>query len=129
MSVKSTSFSEMGSVCPAQIIHPAGAKLPAKILISPMYGMLVSVLAREDADQRDAPIEHQVRLTVLVRLAAADTVDCRGLQRGQVGRTAVAVRKLGQRPRIGGVPVRRGGVDEVIVRRQRLEVDRHGLRA
>jgi hypothetical protein len=35
MSWKSTSFSEMGSVAPSQNIHPAGAKFPANIRISP----------------------------------------------------------------------------------------------
>ena len=35
MRLNSVSFSEMGSVCPSQNIHPAGAKLPANIRISP----------------------------------------------------------------------------------------------
>jgi len=35
MSWKSVSFSEIASSWPSQNIHPAGAKLPANILISP----------------------------------------------------------------------------------------------
>jgi hypothetical protein len=36
MSVKSASFSEMGSCWPWHNIQPTGAKVPANILISPM---------------------------------------------------------------------------------------------
>src|ERR1051326_233444 len=95
MSWKSTSFSAMGSVCPSQNIQPAGAKLPANILISPTYGSGIvsppSGLGREDALERDDEVQHQVRHHVCVRLAAADVGDRRRLHRRQVGRGTVEV--------------------------------------
>ena len=39
---KRVSFWEIGSNWPSQNIHPAGAKFPAKILISPTYGWAIS---------------------------------------------------------------------------------------
>src|SRR5215211_2334256 len=94
MSWKSVSFSAINSTLPSQNAHPAGAKFPANIRISPTYGCATLgsyVSAREDALQRDAPVEHQVRLTVLMRLAAADVEGRRRRERGQVARPAVAV--------------------------------------
>src|SRR5215472_13532137 len=43
--VNKVSFSEIGSVCPWQSAHPAGAKLPANILISPTYGVPMLVVS------------------------------------------------------------------------------------
>src|ERR1044072_5118168 len=86
MSTKSVSFSEIGKSWPSQNIQPAGAKLPANILISPTYGCamteVLSVRAREDADERDAEVQREERLHVEVRLAAAGVRDrCRAQRR------------------------------------------------
>ena len=37
---KSVSYSEIGNTAPLQNIHPAGAKLPANIRISPTYPVI-----------------------------------------------------------------------------------------
>src|SRR3954452_12496857 len=78
--LNSTSFSEIGMSCPAHIAQPAGAKLPANILISATYGCAMAVLPRPDALERDAPAQYEVRLQVSVRLAAADERDGGGVQ-------------------------------------------------
>src|SRR4051812_10041782 len=81
ISVKSVSFSAIGTSWPSQNAQPAGAKLPPNIRISPTYGEPMSVPAREDAREGDDPVQPQQRLAVLVRLAAADVRDGRGVQR------------------------------------------------
>src|SRR4051794_11056551 len=86
----------MGSVAPSQMAQPAGAKLPANILISPMYGEAMSVLTREYALQGDDPAEDEIRRAILVRLAAADVADAGGLKRGERVRGRVGVVRPGE---------------------------------
>src|SRR4051812_30413348 len=87
----STSFSEIGSVCPSQNIHPFGAKFPANMRISPTYGAMVSplVLRGEDALQGNDEVQHEVRHHVVVRLTPAHTghrarIHCRQRARRRV---------------------------------------------
>jgi len=76
---------------PLQNAHPAGAKLHARILISATNGLDISYLSglrREDAEQRNDERDAQVRLHVVVRLAAAGVGD-RGRRDGRgVGQRA-----------------------------------------
>src|SRR5580693_3364321 len=76
--VYSASYSLIGISWPLHIAQPTGAKFQPPILISPMYGLVTGrllVLRREDAGERDAEVQHQVRLHVVVRLAAAGAAD------------------------------------------------------
>src|SRR2546423_7968417 len=82
----------MGSNCPSQNIQPAGAKLPANILISPTYGcaMVISLsLAWEDALKGYAEREGQKGLHVQMRLASPNIRDGTGQQASQRGWWAV----------------------------------------
>src|SRR5881409_3888989 len=86
--LNSVSYSEIGSSWPSQNIHPAGAKLPANIRISPTYGCAISALLgrrREDALKGDAEGQHEERLHVDMRLAPSDVADGRRQQRRQPG--------------------------------------------
>src|SRR3712207_3774104 len=85
----------MGRSWPSQNIQPAGAKLPANILISPTYGIrvLLLILRREDAYQGDAEGQRKEGLAVLVRLAPADVADRVGQERGQVRHAGVDARR------------------------------------
>src|SRR4051794_3578146 len=94
MSWKSVSFSEMGSNWPSQNIQPAGAKLPANILISPTYGCANSfslVLARENPLQGNTEAQCQERLHIEVRLAAADISYATGAYRYEISRSGIQV--------------------------------------
>src|SRR4028118_1869541 len=81
----------MGMICPLHIAQPSGAKLNPKMRISATKGSAIlvsddeitgwyggwapSVLAGEDAVQRDDVADAKVRLHVVVRLVAADRLD------------------------------------------------------
>src|ERR1041385_5485138 len=126
MRLKSVSYSEIGSNWPSQNIHPAGAKLPPNMRISPTYGCAISSflslrLAREDALQRDAEVQHEERLHVQVSLVAADVGDGRGVHRRQVvvGRLIKMGRSAGELITGGDdqIAVDRGGVEGVGMRR------------
>src|SRR5690349_1484097 len=120
MRLKSVSYSEIGSNCPSQNIHPAGAKLPANMRISPTYGCAIFSsfllsLAREDALQGNREVQYQERLHVQVGLTAADVRNGRGVHRHQV-----LVRRV--------IPLRvalahlvAGGDDEVTVHRRGVQ--------
>src|ERR1700743_2496603 len=98
MRLNIVSYSEMGSSWPSQNIHPAGAKFPANILISPTYGWpmdLSSSLRREDALQGDAAAQRQEGLHVEMRLAAADGGQLPGKEGCQVALHGVV--QLGRR--------------------------------
>src|SRR3954465_16069598 len=118
MRLNRVSFSAIGSSWPLQNAQPAGAKLPPNIRISPTYGEDMSVPAREDALQGDDPVQHQQRLAVLVRLAAADVRDRCGVERREGGGRAVRVRDLGEDADVAAVTGRVRGRDEVGVCRQ-----------
>src|SRR4051812_17385833 len=122
ISVNSTSFSEIGMSCPWQSAQPAGAKLPANILISPTYGCAMSAPAREDALERDAPVEDEQRLPVLVRLASARVGDHRRAE-VRVWGTRVRIRQTREDPDVGLVAVRQRRTDEVGVACQLGRVD------
>src|SRR5260370_40200335 len=95
MRLNNVSYSEMGSNCPSQNIHPAGAKLPANILISPTYGwaMIISLVGRREYSlERDAEGQRQEGLHIQVRLAAADIPEGVGRHCDQIGAGGVKLR-------------------------------------
>src|SRR5215213_5161596 len=94
MSWNRVSFSDIGSNWPSQNIHPAGAKLPANILISPTYGcaMFISLVRRGEYPlQRDGEADDPKRLHVQVRLAAADVGYSGRKQRHQIRSPRVTI--------------------------------------
>src|SRR5882762_299688 len=72
----------MGSIWPSQNAQPFGAKLNGKILISATKGSAMTllsfslVLRRENSLKRDAEIQYQIRLHVLVGLTATHRTYC-----------------------------------------------------
>src|ERR1041384_5266898 len=121
MSTKSVSYSEIGSSCPSQNIQPAGAKLPANILISPTYGCAISDLLlglrRENALKRNAEVEHPKRLHVQMRLTAAHVSHAGGIHSSQVliGRLIQLCRTAGEliADRNNDIAIDRGGIQRV----------------
>src|SRR3954447_20992814 len=77
-SENSAVFWDIGSSCPLHHAQPLGAKLNGKIRISATNGSAIGVLLRLggiEAEQRDDEVNSQVRLPVVVRLAAASLRD------------------------------------------------------
>src|SRR5919108_4667137 len=89
----------------------------------------MSVPAREDALERDAPVQYEVRLAVLVRLAAADVRDGARRNGGEIGWPRVCVGGPGQDLRVRLVAVLRGSKDGVVVGGHLADGDRVGLLA
>src|SRR4051812_40836274 len=74
----------MGSNCPSQKAQPFGAKLNGKMRISATNGSAIIFLlgrGREDSEERDDEIHTEVRLKVIMRLAAASGRYGGGVQR------------------------------------------------
>src|SRR4029079_10659263 len=95
MRLNSVSYSLIGNSWPSQNIHPAGAKFPANMRISPTYGCAIFsfllVRRREDALQRDTDTQRQERLHIQVRLAPAGVRERCRVQCNEVGRRRVVV--------------------------------------
>src|SRR6478672_10667188 len=125
MRLKRVSFSLIGMSWPWQSAHPAGAKLPPNILISPTYGFAIDtplVTRRENSLERNNEIEDQIRLPVLMRLRTSKIRDRQRCERG-VWIGAIRVLRI-----VGGKIVPRrvdvssvgevAGIQEMIMRRQ-----------
>src|SRR6202035_3789989 len=86
ISWKRVSFSEMGSSCPSQNIHPAGAKFPPNMRISPTYGCAMD----HPSSIRAVGLRGNVRSAlVVVRRVDDDLLAFRGRRCVRAGAIAV----------------------------------------